>query len=126
MHGFYQNLSYIYIDKGVINYIYGVNNTRLAMSMHAETRVIFEHKRKGRNVNGKIVFVIKLSKTGNIAYSKPCENCIRFMKKHGIKGVIYSDGNNDFIYEKMNEIIGSKSAGFKNRVKTIQERCCIL
>jgi hypothetical protein len=55
------------------------------LSIHAEIDNIlkyYKNKHKLFNKRTKILIIIKISKTGIIGMSKPCRNCIKFIKKN--------------------------------------------
>lgn len=59
-------------------------------------------KKKFRN--GKLL-VLRIGKNGEYLNSKPCLNCIKFMKQFDIKTISYSDSNGDIITEKIDDIV---------------------
>ena len=59
-------------------------------------------KRKYKNLT---IRVYRKDKQGNYVNSKPCNNCIIFMKQYHIKYVIYSNSENGFTREKLSEIV---------------------
>lgn len=57
---------------------------------HAEARVC-------RKIDvSAIVAVVRVGADGNWANSKPCEGCIRCMRRRGVERVLYSIGPNEF------------------------------
>lgn len=42
------------------------------------------------------LFVIRITKNGNISCSKPCVRCLAFAKQAGIEKIIYSDWSGNF------------------------------
>lgn len=61
-------------------------------------RKIEKHKKKRKRYS---ILVIRLSKTGGLVNSRPCENCIQIMKTLGIEKIYYSDGEGNIIVEKV-------------------------
>lgn len=67
-------------------------------TIHAEEDAInkfskrFHHlsREKIRRMKIRIV-VIRYDKNGNLVNAKPCKNCMRIIKKYGIKKIEYSD-----------------------------------
>lgn len=45
--------------------------------------------------------VIRIDATGSFAQSRPCNNCIDYLRLFGVKHVIYSTPTGDFIQEKV-------------------------
>ena len=70
-------------------------------SLHAEVDVIKDYLKLGGNskfLKSAMLFVIRYNtKDQTFANSCPCDNCKRFIKKFGIKKVIYSTGKDTFI-----------------------------
>ena len=54
--------------------------------------------------------VIRVNNNGDLTYSKPCCNCIYYLKLYGIKNVYYSDKNGEIVKEKMNDIESQHSS----------------
>lgn len=42
---------------------------------------------------GTRIFSVRFTKTGKLAMAKPCPECQKYLKKHGVKQVTYSDSN---------------------------------
>ena len=59
---------------------------------HSEMIVIenFLSNRKTK-LNKCILIVIRINNKGEIRSSKPCDECIKYIKKYGIKKIIYSN-----------------------------------
>jgi len=92
---------------------YGFNSMRGSKTDHAEcsairkymyTRGINETTIFKRKFSKLTVVVIRLSCGDNISMSKPCKHCIEYMRKLGIKAVIYSNNNGDMIKENVKKI----------------------
>lgn len=89
------------------------SSRRAYMSFHAETTSILNYikkktsgKKRNRNIKGFDILVVRISKTGQLAMSKPCRKCLEFMKKYPIRRVYYSiDGG--ICTEKLSEIQNS-------------------
>lgn len=57
--------------------------------------------------------VIRLNKDNQLIMSKPCQNCIRQMLSIGLKTVIYSNDDGKLIEEKLENMQGITTSGFK-------------
>lgn len=57
------------------------------MFLHAETCALFSID-KGQ---GDTIVVVRIKGDGSFSCSKPCENCLSFIKEHGIKRIIFTD-----------------------------------
>lgn len=56
-------------------------------SIHAEESAI---KDANYDVRGAVIYVARLSKSGEDRDSKPCPRCFDLIKSHGIKRIIYT------------------------------------
>jgi len=65
-------------------------------NIHAECQAI-----RSAREEGDIVFVVRVSRSGQVQYSRPCELCIEFMRNHGIKKIYYSDHDGSIKKEKI-------------------------
>ena len=63
-------------------------------SIHAEMAAIKASHQKCMLADSQI-YVVRVNKEMNLADSKPCELCQRFMKHHGISRVFYSTNSGD-------------------------------
>ena len=68
-----------------------------------------------KNVKIKTIQVWRESEN-ELMDSKPCEMCLQFIKNCGIKKVIYSTNDGDFIKEKTENIISIKSSGWRHHI----------
>lgn len=57
-------------------------------SVHAEIAALNACKKA--NVVGSTIYVARISKAGEPAMSKPCENCAKALKEAGVKKVFYT------------------------------------
>lgn len=83
-------------------YFFGVNSSRtkvssinyLYKSLHAEIDAIRQYK--ASNLKKKMdIYVVRLSKNNKCLFSKPCENCMDFLKKETfLKNIYYYNQNN--------------------------------
>jgi len=48
--------------------------------------------------------VIRINGKNELVNSKPCENCIYYLRLYGIKNVYYSNENGEIVKEKITEI----------------------
>lgn len=60
---------------------------------------------KYKNRRSKLdIWVIRVTKTGELKNSYPCNECLKFMKSYGIDRVYYSDDNGEIVCEKLNDM----------------------
>ena len=69
-------------------HLYGVPT----QTMHAEVACI--HGIPDETFQGKDILVVRINRSGDLANSKPCNNCQRLMKLKGIRRCYYSIGPN--------------------------------
>jgi tRNA(Arg) A34 adenosine deaminase TadA len=79
-------------------------NTQNKLSKHAEMNVIDDCISKGISTKS-FIMVLRISRTGTIHDSKPCSECLKYMKKYGVKRICYSNQNGDFVIEKACELV---------------------
>lgn len=78
-------------------------------SIHAEMHALYRlytskvYKNIKNNANLTLT-VVRYDRQGNLKNSKPCQACVKLMKKFGIKTVTYSDDNGDLITCKLDDI----------------------
>lgn len=66
---------------------------------------------KNKNNDKYHVLVIRIDRNGNLKNSKPCSECIQFMKTFGgIRNVYYTDSNGDLICEKLTDMYTSHNS----------------
>lgn len=62
------------------------------ISTHSEVKCCINMEKKTNKECD--IYVYRVNKDCNLKNTKPCNTCIWFMKKSGIKNIIYFDGNN--------------------------------
>lgn len=105
------SLAMVHIIRGIKKLAHGYNHTysyRGFNSTHAEMDVINKldlHYYK-RNRIKLDLYVVRVSKSGNIAESKPCMHCIKTMIKSelNIKNVYYSNSNGEIVKTTLYEL----------------------
>ena len=50
-----------------------------------------------RGINPKKVIVVHFNKNGDLNNSKPCKNCVEFLRKRGVKKIMYSDEHGEIV-----------------------------
>jgi deoxycytidylate deaminase len=50
------------------------------------------------------ILVIRVNSKNELVNSKPCENCIYYLRLYGIKNVYYSNENGEIVKEKITDI----------------------
>lgn len=50
------------------------------------------------------ILVIRIDANGKLVDSAPCEMCVKFMIKFGIRNVYYSDNNGNIIAKKVKDM----------------------
>jgi hypothetical protein len=96
-------------DNRIISYgINKINNDKIH-TIHSEIELLNNYKRLYKNGNitkqiskkNKKLIIIRLSKTLNIGYSKPCLNCIKIIKKNleylNISEIHYTNNESNLI-----------------------------
>ena len=78
----------------------GINRYKNNSTIHAEVDAILKSGIK--NLKGFDIIVIRF--TCQLNNSRPCNNCIDFMLKKGIRKVYYSDKNGDIKQEYINDM----------------------
>lgn len=73
-------------------------------STHAEISVIHKLLKTQKKIDADL-WVIRVTKEGELVNSEPCLSCIVALKKYNIKRVFYSDSEGDIICIKLNDII---------------------
>ncbi len=105
---FYRHSSAIIYSNKILSY--GVNKVKNGISIHAEMDAILNSK---FDIQGHDIIVIRYS--NNMKNSRPCNNCIKNMKKKGIRKVYYSNDTGEIVYEYIEEMEEKHdSAVFKN------------
>jgi cytidine deaminase len=92
----------------------GINNQRSYFginSTHAEVDAvtkIIDHKNLPRKMD---LFVIRLSKTGELGESRPCLHCLKILRRSGMcfKWIYYSTSQQTIVRDSFSNLICSKS-----------------
>jgi deoxycytidylate deaminase len=81
---------------------------------HAEQMTLYKYN-KQRDLKNCILVVIRVSKT-QICDSKPCHNCLKYIRERGIKKILYStnDGYNTISSNSTNDHL---SCHYKSKSK---------
>lgn len=83
-------------SHAINNYI---KKDSLYKTIHAEINLLKSLK---RNLYNKIdIIVIRINKSSDLKNSRPCSDCIRYLKEHGIRKVYYSNSAGDIVCEKV-------------------------
>jgi len=99
-----------------------VKNSRMnpLPSIHAEHDCLrkFNFKNLSRKKRQALALVVfKVDREGNLKNSKPCQHCLKLLKRHDIGKVIYSNNDGTFISEivrDMQENTCIVSQGFRH------------
>ena len=99
------------------------SNTKFGFmpSTHAEIDAISKIKNKKNKPKKLDLLVIRLTKTGLLAESRPCYHCLCFMERANIniKNIYYSTANGTIAKEKLHEMkthpITCISSGMRNK-----------
>ena len=92
-------------------------------STHAEIDAIEKIKNKKNKPKKVDLLVIRLTKSGLLAESRPCYHCLHFMERSNIniKNIYYSTSNGTIAREKLFEMRSSSitciSSGMRNLKK---------
>ncbi len=68
-------------------------------SLHAEISAILNCGIHKHILKNSIVCVVRINKQGDLKYSKPCENCTKFIEKYKVRRVYYSVDKNDIHFQ---------------------------
>jgi deoxycytidylate deaminase len=97
---------------------------RLRLSTNISRRVfgkkdsIFYGRKLQRKMGKYYVVVVRVSYEGKFINSRPCSECIKYMRKVGIGKVYYSTDDGDFNCEKVSQMeITHYSSGYKHMMK---------
>lgn len=60
-----------------------------AVGVHAEVAAI--RRLKPEHVRGATIYIARVNNSGEPRMSRPCNNCDSYLKRHGIRKVIYTD-----------------------------------
>lgn len=94
----------------VLYVAYGYNhiNTKFYKSIHAETDVLNNLKKKANKINCQLnILVTRITRTGRFVESRPCYHCILMMLQSNIKikYVYYSSYDGTIKREKLNKML---------------------
>lgn len=64
---------------------------------HAEMSAI----EKSRATKKDILYIARFRKDGTLCMSRPCVHCFKHIRRAGIKKIIYSDWNGNFVKENV-------------------------
>ena len=81
----------------------GFNHTRKnigTLSVHAEMDALWKIQNADVYDNLKAV-VVRTSKTGVLGNSRPCPMCMKALRQHGIKTIVYSSFNGHIKMERL-------------------------
>jgi deoxycytidylate deaminase len=67
-------------------------------SIHAECDAL--HKAGATNIRGSVVYVARVRPRGELALSRPCDNCMNLLRTKGIRRVVYSTHVYPFFVEE--------------------------
>jgi cytidine deaminase len=100
----------------------GVNFTIKDFSIHAERSAYFNMPKKFRNKENLDILVIRINKSKELLYSKPCKSCIEFLKKKNIRNIYYS-GNDNKIIKENTKNISNNHISYGKRLKSEKSLC---
>jgi len=70
-------------------------------SIHAEANALRNLIRQKNSGEGADIFIYRLLANGNYGLARPCEDCMEYISKAGIKRIWYSDYGNRLIMERI-------------------------
>jgi tRNA(Arg) A34 adenosine deaminase TadA len=100
-----------------------IQRTGYVLAHHAEENVInyFKDKIEPKKKNKKnfyknkfTIVVIRINNNNELKSSNPCAHCVNVMKLFGIRKVIYSTNDGDFISELLDNIQTNNSVGYNS------------
>lgn len=80
-----------------------INNIQIYKTIHAELSV-FKHFPK-KCVKGLDILVIRVNKQCSLRNSRPCDHCIEYLQRIGIRKVYYSTDCGQIVCEFVNKMI---------------------
>jgi deoxycytidylate deaminase len=73
---------------------------KIAQGLHAERSAIINAKRK--DLSGCTIHIARLTKCGEPAMAKPCDQCMAYIKETGIKRIVYTNQEGKIEKENVN------------------------
>ena len=91
----------------------------LPLTIHAEVDVLSNVH--SRFLKGLDILIIRVNKSKQLMYSRPCNACIEKLYQKGIRKAYYSDYNGNIVYEFVDDMPKlHDSAGARYRQRIIQ------
>ena len=70
-------------------------NTHMYKSIHAEMQTIINAKKTRQSIDKYcVLYVVRVTNSGMLALSKPCDHCMSLIKKNNIRNIIFSNDSN--------------------------------
>lgn len=66
---------------------------------HAEVDALQRMDPRARR--GTVVWSVRLAASGHLRMGRPCDKCMEYLKKNGVKAVVYSNSNGELIKERI-------------------------
>jgi tRNA(Arg) A34 adenosine deaminase TadA len=110
-------------NKQLIHLKKEIKRTGYVLAHHAEENVInyFKDKIEPKKKNKKnfyrnkfTIVVIRINNNNELKSSNPCAHCVNVMKLFGIRKVIYSTNDGNFISELLENIQTNNSVGYNS------------
>ena len=110
-------------NKQLIHLKKAIKRTGYVLAHHAEENVInyFKDKIEPKKKNKKnfyrnkfTIVVIRINNNNELRSSNPCAHCVNVMKLFGIRKVIYSTNDGNFISELLKNIQTNNSVGYNS------------
>ena len=110
-------------NKQLIHLKKAIKRTGYVLAHHAEENVInyFKDKIEPKKKNKKnfyrnkfTIVVIRINNNNELRSSNPCAHCVNVMKLFGIRKVIYSTNDGNFISELLENIQTNNSVGYNS------------
>jgi|TARA_B100001564_G_scaffold354849_1_gene366137 deoxycytidylate deaminase len=80
------------VVRGGVPISYGSNKkNHRGYSIHAEVNALNKLKRQKSGAEGADIYVYRFLANGDYGLAKPCPDCMKEIKKSGIKRIFYSD-----------------------------------
>lgn len=112
-----------FTNKQLIHLKKEIKRTGYVLAHHAEENVInyFKDKIEPKKKNKKnfyrnkfTIVVIRINNNNELKSSNPCAHCVNVMKLFGIRKVIYSTNDGNFISELLENIQTNNSVGYNS------------
>ena len=102
-------------SHAINNYI---RKDSLYKTIHAEINLLKSLKRQLlHGYNTVDIIVIRINKSSDLRNSRPCSDCIKYLKELGIRKVYYSNSDGNIVYEKVKDMKEYHTSSWNKNIK---------